>query len=118
MPSKIPHGQPWWLDATRTLRYLPRLQLTGRSMAYMPRQSLHPLRRLRRERFWRNSMVYSGSNDEFANLRRLIFTLLFLIKVIPSGALKDISDELNHDLQCHHRSGVDDKEDNFPLLTA
>ena len=62
-------------------------------------------------------MVYSQSNDEFVNLWRLIFTLLFLIKVISSGALKEISDELNHDLHRHHHgSEVEDKEDNFPLL--
>ena len=61
-------------------------------------------------------MVYSRSNDEFANLRRLIFMLLFLIIVILSEALKGISDERNHDLHRHHGSGVDDKEDNFPLL--
>jgi len=42
---------------------------------------------------------------------------MFLIKVISSGALKEISDELNHDLHRHHHgSEVEDKEDNFPLL--
>ena len=116
MPSKFPHGQPWRLEATRTLRYLPRLRLIGRSMAYMPRRSRHPTRRLQRELFCRNSMGYSRSNDEFANLRRLIFMLLFLIIVIPSEALKGISDERNHDdHHCHHGSKVEDMEDRFLL---
>ena len=85
-------------------------------MAYMPRRSRYPTRRLWRELFCQNSMGYSRSNDEFANLRRLIFMLLFLIIVIPSEALKGISDERNHDLhRRHHGSKVEDMEDKFLL---
>ena len=116
MPSKFPHRQPWRLEATRTLRYLPWLRLIGHPMAYMPRRNRHPTRRLWRELFCRNSMGYSRSNDEFANLLRLIFMLLFLITVIPSEALKGISDERNHDdHHCHHGSKVEDMEDRFLL---
>ena len=83
-------------------------------MAYMPRHNQHPTRRLWRELFCRNSMGYSRSNDEFANLRRLIFMLLFLIIVIPSEALKGISDERNHDdHRRHHGSEVEDMGDIF-----
>ena len=61
-------------------------------------------------------MGYNRSNDEFANLRRRIFMLLLLIIVIPSEALKGISDERNHDdHHCHHGSKVEDMEDRFLL---
>ena len=114
MPSKFPHRQPWQLVATRTLQYLPRLRLIGRPMAYMPRRNRHPNRRLWRELFCQNSMGYSRSNDEFANLRRQIFMLLFLIIAIPSEALKGISDERNHNKHhCHHGSKVEVMEDRF-----
>ena len=89
MLSKFPHVQPWRLDATKTLQYLPWLRLTGCSMAYMPRRSLNPPRRLWCEFLRRNSMVYSRSNEKFANLRCLIFTLLLLTQVISSRALTD-----------------------------
>ena len=86
MSSKFPHGQPWRLEATRTLQYLPPLQLTGRSMAYMPRRSLHPPQRLRWEFSRKNPLAHSRIKVKSVNLRCLIFTFLLLTHGI-SGAL-------------------------------
>ena len=117
MSSKFPHGQPWRLEATRTLRYLPRLRLTGRSMAYMPRRSLHPPQRSRQEFLRINFMAHSRIKDKSVNLRFLIFILLLLTHGV-SGALKDTREKQRHKAVCnHHGSEIEEKEEIFPLVS-
>ena len=117
MSSKFSHGQPWRLEATRTLRYLPRLRLTGRSMAYMPRQSLHPPQRLRQDFLRINSMAHSRIKDKSVNLRCLIFIFLLLTHGV-SRALKDTREELRHNpFRRHHGSEMEEKEERFPLVS-